>query len=128
MDVSNFLDLTAFLIITIGGSFLVAKTAGRLFHDHKFRPSRYFLLILSPLIASIVAYDRVGVEILYLFVIVGFLGFILEYGTGKVYSIVVGRRLWRYYRDNLNENTSWLSMPLWGFAGILFFLLSRLFY
>jgi len=103
------------------------KRANKKFRTHHFSFSRYVYLLIFPLVAWILLIFRVGIQLFYIFFAFAFLGTLIEWLIGYFYHHIVGQRLWTYHRLSLGGYTSLLSIPLWGLAGALFWLLSRVF-
>jgi len=61
------------------------------------------------------------------FLIFAGVGTALEWLVGFSFHMVMGQRLWTYYKYNINTYTSLLSIPLWGIAGVFFYLLVKYF-
>src|SRR3989344_4498855 len=59
------------------------------------------------------------------FLICAAVGTFLEWLVGFSYYQVVGERLWTYHRYAIKKYTSFLSIPIWGLAGVFIWLLSR---
>ncbi len=111
-----------FLVITIAismyGAYLYGKKV-RGFHIHK-----YFLIILFPILGVVGATHFFGKDIIYFYLMSCLLGFILEGLLGWIYHKTLGERFWKYDRYTIGGHTSFLTLPLWGLAGVMFFLLS----
>lgn len=103
------------------GAFLYGKRVSG------FRIHKYFLTLLVPMIGLVGLVSIFGTSILYFYVASCILGFVLEGLYGWVYYRTQGERFWKYYRYTIGGHTSFLTPPLWGFAGIVFFLLSYFF-
>lgn len=110
------------LSVCIAG-FYLAYLYGR--KTKTFRWSEYFLLISAPVLSSLSLAYFYGIKIIYLFVISSIVGFILEYLLGLAYHKTLNRKLWTYGKYNLRGYTSYLTFPMWGVAGIIFWLLSK---
>jgi membrane protein YqaA with SNARE-associated domain len=67
-----------------------------------------------------------GIKYAYIFVAAAVFGTIFEWFFGFYYYRITGEKLWRYRRYNLNEYVSALTLPAWGFAGMLFAFLGQL--
>lgn len=113
-------------IIFIGGALEMAYFRHKL-KKHKFSFIRYFLFLFFPVLATLFAYMQIGMMIVYVFVVAMVAGLFFEYYVDKAYKIIVGHRLWRYYKYNIGGNTSWLALPIWGFGGVFFFLVGLIF-
>ncbi len=79
----------------------------------------------GPLLGCLVLAAYYGMGMVYLFVASSVVGFILEYGTGLMYHKTLNRRLWTYGKYSIGGYTSLLTFPMWGVAGVVFWLLSR---
>jgi uncharacterized membrane protein len=53
------------------------------------------------------------------------IGTFMEWLIGFAYENVVGKILWTYDKFNINGYTSYLSIPLWGIAGVVFWLIAN---
>lgn len=95
------------------------------FKKYHFSLARYFFLMLFPLIAVLVSTFQVGTTLIRAFLIFALVGTLLEWFVGFSYHMVLGQRLWTYYRYNIGTYTSLLSIPLWGLAGVVFWLLAK---
>jgi uncharacterized membrane protein len=85
---------------------------------------RYLLFLSVPLACSaLIIYER-GRGYLTIFIISILLGTVSEWLLGYYYEKIVGHKLWVYKRGHINGYTSWLIMPVWGFTGVLFALLT----
>lgn len=111
----NFLSLVGFYLAYLYGR----KTK-------KFRWSEYLAIIILPLACiSFLSYLE-GFKILILFILSCFVGFALEYIVGLTYHKTLNERLWKYNRFGFGGYTSFLSLPLWGIAGIVFYFLGKM--
>ncbi len=98
-----------------------------LFKRHHFSWWRYFIFFGIPFITIlgfVLRYDHSLFKVLIVFSIIG-TG--LEWLVGYAYHNVMGSRLWTYHRYDITSYTSWLAMPIWGFGGVLFWAISRVF-
>lgn len=99
--------------------FFLAFLYGR--KTKNFKISEYLAILVGrPLIGVCLLIYIYGIRILMLFLESSIVGFIFEYLFGAIYHKVLNKRLWNYYRFSLNGYTSFLSLPLWGIAGIVF--------
>jgi uncharacterized membrane protein len=97
------------------------------FKEHHFSLSRYVYLLLFPILAVFVITQSAGTHLFNIFIIFSLVGTLLEWLIGFFYHQIVGQRLWTYHRYSINGYTSLLSLPLWGLAGVLFWLLAKVF-
>lgn len=109
-------------IVSIGG-FVGAYLFGR--KTKNFRWSEYIALLAAPVFGSLSLSYFYGVKIIYLFLISSVVGFILEYSVGLAYHKTLNKRLWTYDRYSVGGYTSFLTFPMWGVVGIIFWLISR---
>jgi len=109
------------LIMLIG--FYLAYLYGR--RTKKFRWSEYFAIISLPIIFIIIFAYFINVKIIILFFISSLFGFLLEYIIGLTYHKALNKKLWTYDRLSFKGYNSFLSVPLWGIAGVSFWLLSK---
>lgn len=81
---------------------------------------RYLLFLAYPLTLCSLLLIWLGAKYSIIFVASVILGIVGEYLVGYRYHQVMGQRLWLYRKFAINGYTSWLTIPLWGFAGLLF--------
>ena len=113
----------ALAAVAIAGMYL-AYLYGR--QVKRFRWSEYVALLATPVgICAYIAYVH-GIKIVYLFVSSMVVGFLLEFSLGLAYHKTLNKRLWSYSRNSVGGYTSWLTLPMWGVAGIVFWLLSTM--
>ena len=93
----------------------------------KFHLIKYCYLLSLPTVAMFVIMHRTGVVILYMFLTTSLVGPIFEWLAGYCYEYIMGKRLWTYHHYAMNEYTSILSIPLWGFVGVLLWLVAQIF-
>ncbi len=96
------------------------------YKEHKFTLSRYLFFILFPTVATLIVWNLMGMQIWIIFLAFALIGTFFEWLIGFSYEKIVGKQLWTYHRYSINGYTSLLSIPLWGFAGIIFYLLAQL--
>lgn len=131
---SPLFNFSLFLGLVIGGVLLEVLISQGYYvltkkHYKKYHYSlgRYLFLLLFPLLATTYILTTTGVKLLNIFLVFALIGTFLEWMVGFSFHMVVGHRLWTYYRYNITTYTSLLSIPLWGLAGVLFWLLARVF-
>ncbi len=111
------------LLVSLVGMYFASLYGRRI---KRFRWVEYVLLLATPIVASLSLSYSYGVKIFYLFIASAIVGFILEYALGRIYHITLNRRLWFYQKYNVAGGyTSYLTIPIWGVAGIIFWLLSQ---
>jgi len=91
----------------------------------KFKWSEYIALLSVPVLCSFGLTYFFGEKIIILFIKSMIIGFILEFGLGYSYHKILNKRLWVYDTSILGGYTNWLTLPMWGVAGILFWLISK---
>jgi len=85
---------------------------------------RYTFLLLFPFIGFFILLHRIGPPVGTIFVVSCAMGTLLEWCIGSSYHAIVGQRLWTYHRLSfMGDYSSVLSIPIWGLAGIYFWLL-----
>ncbi len=109
-----------FLLLTICGFYLAYLYGHK---TKKFRWSEYFLIIIWPAMFVVALAYLVDLKVIELFIFSCIIGFALEYAVGFIYHQVLNRRLWVYKKFSLNGYTSWLVLPIWGIAGVIFWYL-----
>ena len=91
-----------------------------------FRWSEYLAIIFLPIASIIFLALYIDLKILNLYIISALAGFFLEYIIGLTYYKTLNRRLYKYKRFSIGGHTSLLSIPLWGIAGVLFWLFGKM--
>ncbi|MCI0597829.1 hypothetical protein L0Y34_02030 [Candidatus Parcubacteria bacterium] len=124
MTLTPFLILLAVLVIMIVGFYAAYRHAS---HQGPFRLSNYLWLATVPFLTLVPVWYVYGIGAVYFFVISIVAGMSMEHSIGVVLHKTLGRHLWRYYRCTVNGYTSLLVAPFWGMAGLLFFLLAKMF-
>lgn len=113
-----------YLTLWCGAGMFCAYLYGR--RTKKFLWREYFALIAAPVIGCLGLTYFYGIDILYFFAASSIVGFIMEYVIGKAYHKTLNTRLWTYGKYNVGGYTSLLTFPMWGVAGVVFWLVSRL--
>jgi len=111
--------LLLFSVSGMYGAYLFGKKT------KNFRWSEYIALMAAPVIATLSLSYFYGKQIVYLFFVSAIAGFVLEYLLGLAYHKTLNKRLWTYDRLAIDGYTSFLTFPMWGVAGISFWLISR---
>lgn len=109
--------------IAVRAHYYLTKTH---YKEHHFTFGKYILVLIMPLMASFYVIGKVP-HLLNVFIVFAFVGPFLEWLLGFSYYKIVGQRLWTYHRYSITHYTSFLTIPFWGLAGVLFWLLSQLF-
>ncbi len=105
--------------IGMGTSYLLLRTS------KEFRWSSFVAFLFAPVCASLLLTLVYGWRVLFLFAVSCVVGFLMEFSLGLLYHKTLKHRLWSYDRYNVGGYTSWLTIPMWGVAGVLFWLLGR---
>jgi len=114
----------AFFIITLIG-FYLAYLYGR--KTNGFRWNEYLAIIICPLLFILWLAVYVNPRIIILFISSAFIGLVLEYILGITYHKVENQKLWHYNdRFSINGYTSYLTLPIWGVAGVMGWFLSKI--
>lgn len=123
-----------YLLFVVGGvglEALIAKLYYRFtkkhLHTSHFTFGRYLFLLTFPLLGTFLVINLQGLSLLRIFLAFLLVGPIFEWLVGYSYYQVVGTRLWTYHRFTYLGHTSLLAAPLWGMAGVLFYLLAQKF-
>ena len=115
-----------FFFVTAGGLTL-AWLYGR--KTRRFRWSEYFALLAGPLIVLIIDIYLFGSAIVYYFFASAVIGWLAELALAVSYDKVLGKKFWVYKSFPVFRGyISWLTLPIWGFAGLLFLRIARLFF
>ena len=91
----------------------------------RFRFSEFALLLAVPVLGSLGLSYFYGEQLIYFFIASSVVGFVLEYGLGLMYHKTLNKRLWTYGEYSVEGYTSLLALPMWGVAGVIFWMLSR---
>lgn len=119
-------ELLTFLSIFIGG-LLLACWYGR--KTKRFRWSEYIALFLLPSLFLIWLIFNHGLVVLMFCLGTAVLGTLFEGLIGWAYHKTIASKFWEYKRLPIfgQGYTSWLALPFWGFVGVVFFLLMKVF-
>lgn len=109
--------------VVTGISFIIAIIHGRGSVARYW--STYVLMIGIPVAAALSLSLAYGTQVFWLFLCSGAVGFVLEFVLGFSYKRAFGERLWTYNRFQVAGHTSLITPPIWGLAGIVFWLLGR---
>lgn len=91
-----------------------------------FKWSEYLAIIILPIFCIIALAFIVDFKIFILFGISSLVGSLGEYTLGFVYHKTLNKRLWTYERLSFDGYSSLLITPVWGIAGVVFWLLSKI--
>lgn len=123
-----------FLGLIVGGFLLEAVASqfhflltGKGYKKYHYSAGRYLFFLLFPATALVFVVMNLGWEIVNVFAAFSVIGTFLEWLSGFSYHMSVGQRLWSYHRYGIGAYTSFLSVPLWGLGGVLFWLLVEMF-
>lgn len=103
------------------------KVTGKLHKTYHFSLARFLGLLFFPLLATGTMLWFTGGQLVMVFLVFSVVGTVLEWTLGFCYQQIVGQRLWTYHRFPISGHTSLLSIPFWGIAGVMFWLLVRVF-
>lgn len=133
MAIDFTLEFQIFVLVALGGLALevfLSQVYLSFFKQHikiyHFALARYLLLLIPPLLAFLILVARIGLSPLNAFFVFMLVGTICEWLIGYFYQKLIGQRLWTYHRFSIQGYTSLLSIPIWGCAGVLFWLLINL--
>ncbi|MBN1162387.1 hypothetical protein JXA34_01430 [Patescibacteria group bacterium] len=104
--------------------FSITKTH---YKSHEFTFGKYIYFLILPIIVIIYSVSEFEFNYLGVFLSFMFLGTLAEWLIGFFYHKLMGHRLWTYNKFSITKYTSFLSMPLWGLAGLIFWLFMRIF-
>ncbi len=91
-----------------------------------FRWGEYMAIILAPTAFIVFLSFYYSFAIFKMFIVSAIVGFLAEWFFGFIYHKVLNKRLWTYNRLSIKGYTSFLSIPAWGIAGVVFWFLSKL--
>jgi len=92
---------------------------------HRFSWFGFLVIVALPLGYVVYLYLLLGIKILWLYIISSLIGWLLEYSFGRIYYNLEGNKLWKYSKLNIEQYTSWLVLPVWGMAGVIFWSLGK---
>lgn len=121
-----------FLLIIIGIALesisikLYSRFTKKKNESNTFLWSKYLFLLLFPLLTVLIITYLTSLNVLKVFFIFSIAGPILEWLIGFSYYTVVGHRLWSYHKYDITYYTSWLTIPLWGLGGVIFYFLAKI--
>jgi len=117
------LEATVLSVVIIIIGHLIAWIYGR--KTEQFSWLEYFLILLPLGLSVAIFYLTVNAKIIYLVFYSAIFGTIFEHIIGVVYHKVLNKPLWSYNRLTWKGYTSMLSIPLWGFGGLVFWVISQ---
>ena len=121
------LMLVCSFVVEVGYAKLYYALTKTHYKEHPFAFGKYFFWLLFPVLTTVFVATIAGLSLAYIIVAFAAIGTLLEWLVGWSYHRVVGQRLWTYHRYALGGYTSLLSIPVWGLAGGLFWLLAKVF-
>lgn len=118
-------ELCALALLPTFLSTLLAFTYGMKVKD--FAWSKYFIFMTGPVISMGVWAYYYDIKIAYLFGASALTGMILEFLLGFAYQRIFQRKLWEYDAKAyaLFGHTSLLTLPMWGTAGVIFWITAQ---
>jgi hypothetical protein len=118
------IPISLYLILWSGVGMFLAYLYGR--KTKQFRWREYFALIGAPVIGCLGLSYYYGPSVIYFFFASSVVGFLMEYLIGRAYHKTLNSRLWTYGKYHVGGYTSLLALPMWGVAGVVFWLVSQL--
>lgn len=113
-----------FYIILLLVGYHLAYLYGR--HTKKFLWREYIALLVAPTVIFILVAVSNGIKAVYVFASGCLLGMPLEHMLGFAYKKIMGAHLWVYERyPTPGQFTSYLTIPIWGFAFVLVWFITR---
>lgn len=110
------------LVLASGAGYIFAYYYGKDTKDFRWR--EYIAFIIIPIVViALMGLKDPRIPLLYgLSMLVGAL---FELVMGFLYHRILGHRLWTYHRHSIGGYTSWLAVPMWGIAGVVFWFLAK---
>ncbi len=126
-------DLRIFLLIVLCGFiiesvfYLIFKSLfGKNFRQH-FKPKIVSISIFTiPIWGLVFLITRQNFGFIKIFLLSAIIGTMAESLLGRFLSDVLGKPVWSYDFARIGRFTSWISIPYWGGAGLLFFWIAKL--
>lgn len=94
---------------------------------HHYSLSKYFYFLLMPFGITVYYLKDLGTNVINIVIWFAIYMTLAEWIIGFAYHKIVGTRLWTYHRAAITSYTSFLSIPLWGLAGLIFYLFMQIF-
>jgi len=117
------ISLVSTPIVLIG--FFAAWIYGR--KTTTFRWTEYFAMLAAPFLVFLLHVYIGGHKFLYFFIASALIGWMAELILAFSYHKILNKRLWIYKQFPVfNGYVSWLTLPIWGFAGMLFLKIASL--
>jgi len=130
LALSRFLGFFALVNTALVIEYLLLNLTNRLRGNSTsqvFTFQRYFYYLSLPILIILYYLRDLGSNIALIVLAFAFFGTLAEWIIGYSYHRIVGSRLWTYHRLALGGYTSLLSFPLWGLAGLIFYLFMQIF-
>lgn len=112
------------LTIAFGGLVLERILSRHKSKSHKFTWFHYSIFLSYPVAITALLVYALDARLLLVFVAAAIFGAAAEWSMGYFYNDIVGQKLWVYKKYSIGTYTSWLALPLWGVAGVLFAVLT----
>lgn len=81
---------------------------------------------LIPVWGLIFLLSKQNIGYIKIFLVSAFVGTLLESALGRFLYNILGKPVWKYSFGRIGKFTSWISIPYWGGAGLLFLYLAKL--
>jgi len=114
----------SYIVLVIYLVLLIAYSYGKKTRAWKW--SEYVLMTLGPLVGLFLFYLVDSWKAVAFFLgscVIGFLG---ELIIGFLFEKTLGRKIWEHKKMSVRGHTSWLVIPFWGMAGLMFLALLRI--
>ena len=122
-----FASIIAGFVLEIVFSKAYYKLTGNPYKTHHYSLGKYIYFLILPIVILVVFLKESQINAVTVFVSFSILGTLAEWLIGFFYHRVVGQRLWTYHKYSITKYTSFLSLPLWGLAGLIFYLFIQIF-
>ncbi len=124
------LDPLVLVVFATLALILVGFGLGYLYVRNRQRPfwHKFIVLMTAPTVSVLLFACYLDPRFLLVYVVSALVGFVAEFCLGFAYHTIMGTKLWKYDANAypLLEYTSWLTLPMWGVAGIVFWTVSKL--
>lgn len=119
--------VVAGFILEVATSKLYYKLTNKPYRSYHYSFGKYLYFLLFPVVTILYFTAGSNENLLAIFVSFALLGTLAEWIIGFFYHKIVGQRLWTYHRYSIGGYTSFLSLPMWGLAGLIFYLFIQIF-
>lgn len=97
------------------------------YKKHHYSFAKYIYFLILPILVILYFIQDSQLNLIAILLSFSLFGTLAEWLIGFFYHRIVGQRLWTYHRYSITSYTSFLSIPMWGLSGLIFYLFIQIF-